>query len=1192
MSNEYLSDMVMPELLKSESSMVSEPPSPEVTVGNTSGTGVSSLPNSERMVLNEEQWNELFGESKEFSSFEGFSDESVEKTPCEGTETTGRGNNMVEETPCEGTETTGQPQRRKWSLAVNKIVMECYYRSDPSKRGYRKRMFGVWQEKGIFKITEQQLCNQARAIKTNGWLSELEHDEIKQKINNHINIPQEEDVNEDPVQVQNGISQEAPANGCSELVEQIENIAHDCNDDEQLVLQKLKDYLSGVKEIKPFSLKSKDKKQVKKRAQEVNQVIDRIPTRDITEDNSLICAGAAVVCEEFQSNVEGKRDNTEPMWKRRIKKRIDELRTAVSKLERKVEGKSRNIKGLSLIEKKYHTREKGVKTVIEELKQRIVATASKLKRYEQRILQFRQNRLFVIDQKKVYQELDGQTWDNTIIPDAQESCKFWSDIWDQPVVHNEKAEWIKEVKIKYSTIQKQEQMYIDVSKIKQQLRKTANWKAPGPDGVHGYWLKEFTKMHGRIARHLDDVLQSGVVPAWLNEGRTLLCVKDVSKGTAVDNFRPITCLPLLWKLFSGVISEDIYNHLIDRNIFPEEQKGCKKKCRGTQDQLIIDKMVLKNCKRRLTNMAVAWIDYRKAYDMIPHSWIKETLSIFGISQNIQTMMANSMPNWKTVLTTGRENLGEINIRRGIFQGDSLSPLLFVIALIPLTAILSKVQAKYQLGKGKGSINHLLFMDDLKLFGKDEREIESLVNTVRIFSDDIRMEFGLKKCGVILMKRGKLVEFDGIVLPNDTIMKTVDEDGYKYLGILELDDIMHQEMKGKFKKEYYRRVRKVLKSKLNGGNVITAINTWAVAIMRYGAGVINWNVMELKEIDRKTRKLLTMYRMHHPQSDVDRLYLPRKEGGRGLLSVEDCIRSGEKGLYCYLKESTEPLLKLVFEENIVKNDGEEDTDSFKERRRNERHDVLSKKKLHNQFHKATEEFRNEDTWKWLRRGELKKETEGTIFAAQDQSLRTNWIKANIDKQNISSLCRMCGKADETIAHVISECEKLAQKQYKLWRHDQVAKIIHWKLCEKFEFERGERWYDHQPEAVLENEKCKILWDFSIQTDHKLEHNKPDIVVVDKSNYSALIIDIACPFDTRVEKKETEKIDYYQDLKREIIRLWKLKKVTIIPIIIGALGTVNRNAKKWREKIEINCSLELLQKACLLGTAKIIRKVLDT
>ena len=95
------------------------------------------------------------------------------------------------------------------------------------------------------------------------------------------------------------------------------------------------------------------------------------------------------------------------------------------------------------------------------------------------------------------------------------------------------------------------------------------------------------------------------------------------------------------------------------------------------------------------------------------------------------------------------------------------------------------------------------MDDLKLFGKNEGEIESLVNTVRIFSDDIRMEFGLKKCGVILMKRGKLVEFDGTVLPNDKAMQSVDEDGYKYLGILELDDIMHQEMKGKFKREYYR-----------------------------------------------------------------------------------------------------------------------------------------------------------------------------------------------------------------------------------------------------------------------------------------------------------------------------------------------------------------------------------------------------
>ena len=94
----------------------------------------------------------------------------------------------------------------------------------------------------------------------------------------------------------------------------------------------------------------------------------------------------------------------------------------------------------------------------------------------------------------------------------------------------------------------------------------------------------------------------------MNQGRTILCVKDLSLGNSVENFRPITCLPVLWKIFNGILSEKIYDHLETEELIPEEQKGCPKGSRGMKDQLIIDKMVLLNCKRRKTNLAVAWID--------------------------------------------------------------------------------------------------------------------------------------------------------------------------------------------------------------------------------------------------------------------------------------------------------------------------------------------------------------------------------------------------------------------------------------------------------------------------------------------------------------------------------------------------------------------------------------------------------
>ena len=122
--------------------------------------------------------------------------------------------------------------------------------------------------------------------------------------------------------------------------------------------------------------------------------------------------------------------------------------------------------------------------------------------------------------------------------------------------------------------------------------------------------------------------------------------------------------------------------------------------------------------------------------------------------------------------------------------------------------------------------------------------------------------------------------------------------------------------------------------------------------------------------------------------------------------------------------------------------------------------------------------------------LKNETEGLILAAQDQALRTNAIKAKIDKSQTDSGCRLCKKVDEAISHLVSECEKLAQKEYKR-RRDKVALALHWDLCITYDFKCGSKWYEHVPEGVLESADVKILWDFTIQTDRRPGMLPPDI-----------------------------------------------------------------------------------------------------
>ena len=109
-----------------------------------------------------------------------------------------------------------------------------------------------------------------------------------------------------------------------------------------------------------------------------------------------------------------------------------------------------------------------------------------------------------------------------------------------------------------------------------------------------------------------------------------------------------------------------------------------------------------------------------------------------------------------MLYSGNSKLGEIEIKRGIFQEDSLSPLVFVLPLIPLSLILRKAEAAYEFSENKEKIKNLIFMDDLKLYSQGEKRLDSLVQTVRVFSEDIRMAFPIEKCPMLVMQKGKVV----------------------------------------------------------------------------------------------------------------------------------------------------------------------------------------------------------------------------------------------------------------------------------------------------------------------------------------------------------------------------------------------------------------------------------------------------
>ena len=194
------------------------------------------------------------------------------------------------------------------------------------------------------------------------------------------------------------------------------------------------------------------------------------------------------------------------------------------------------------------------------------------------------------------------------------------------------------------------------------------------------------------------------------------------------------------------------------------------------------------------------------------------------------------------------------------------------------------------------------------------------------------------------------------------------------------------------------------------------------------------------MDQRTRKLMTMHKALHPRDNVDRLHVSRREGGRGLASIEDSVDASTQWLEEYIQKHNGGLI------TAIRNDTDNTIDN---RMTITRKQKWEGKQLYGRFKWLINNISHDKTW--LRKGNFKRETESLRIAAQNNAVITNHIKVRIDKTKQNSKCRLCGDRDETINHIISECSKLAQKEYKT-RHNWVGKVIIWEMCKKFKFDQ--------------------------------------------------------------------------------------------------------------------------------------------
>ncbi|CAB0030643.1 unnamed protein product, partial [Trichogramma brassicae] len=539
-------------------------------------------------------------------------------------------------------------------------------------------------------------------------------------------------------------------------------------------------------------------------------------------------------------------------------------------------------------------------------------------------------------------------------------------------------------------------------------------------------------------------------------------------------------------------------------------------------------------------------------------------------------------------------MDSIRIERGIFQGDSLSPLWFCLALNPLSTLLRDSALGCRLRRDGEVISHLLFMDDLKLYAPKRPDLVKLLKITEDFSNSIRMEFGVDKCAVMHVQRGKVVNATNLHLSETISLRSLQEsETYKYLGMSQSLSIEDGNIKQTIKGRFFCRLTKVLKSLLSGGNKARAFNAWVMPLLSYSFGILRWTQTELDALDRRVRLLLTTHRMLHPRSSVMRLYIPRKCGGRGFLNAKtlhnrevcnlrDYFLNSECGMHRDVVAVDRNFTPLSFANENWRRPSVLSTE--------DRKNIWKSKVLHGRFYRA---LTGPDvdllaSVNWLRFGDLFGETEGFVCAIADEVMMTNNYRRYILRDGTVDICRACRRPGESLRHIISGCSHLANGEY-LHRHNLVAKIIHQQLALKYGLVESEvPYYKYTPAPVLENGRATLYWDRSVITDRTIVANKPDIVLTDRLTRQAILVDITIPHDENLVKAEKDKLTKYLDLAHEVTAMWDVDSTIIVPIVVSANGLIAKSLDQHLKRLSLDGWVKgQIQKAVLLDTARIVR-----
>ena len=825
------------------------------------------------------------------------------------------------------------------------------------------------------------------------------------------------------------------------------------------------------------------------------------------------------------------------------------------------------------------------------------------------------NAMFAQSPKKFYASLaQGQGPPTQFQPPSGEAVEgFWREIFSaEPQDLTNTAHELVDFREHIAALQRQYPAQEDSTcgvtddDVITVVKRRQGCKAPGPDGIPLWIWKHLNPLRNALAELLDKWWNGQAIPAWIVRGHTLLLPKAGKDLSLPGSYRPITLLNTTYTVWTSILNRRLNDSLKPILADFTEQRGAREGTAGVVETLLIDKCAIMDAKRHRRNLFQAFIDFKKAYDSISHPMLTEILTILAPPTPIIRAILDCMSKWATCFTIDqRRNLTTptIQLGRGVFQGDSLSPRLFTIALLPLTVALRQGSG-YTMGmQSRTIITHQLYMDDIKLYSSSQGHLNQLIHQVEKYGQLVGLQFGLEKCAQTQLWAGRPHEVD----PEMSIFRCLSaQESYKYLGIPQGSGIQVVDLHRSITEQLKSRTRKVWRSGLNARFKAMAHMSYALGVLGPILPILPFTQGDLLRLEGSLHKTLTRCGSFKRLSTAARLHLPRGLGGRGIPRISDLQTQALAStmLRVVLKSNSDTLLNAVMNHDFVQDSSrmthkvlfpalsravaglgelhiEDNIMRIGESKFGETGDLPKELSRLRQFLRKNVQCRLEAEsigkptgfyWKtlreikadlkssyaWLGNRGLRSQTEALVMAMQEDRLTTKSLEKRILKKVLpDEACRICGHATETLAHILTGCEAHGFASY-LARHNRML----WHVYSRIRVHYGADPSCQAPRAMEEvlplvrQGPMELHWDRPWVLASNVPHHRPDLVLVDHDQHKLWIFDGAVCAEPRLPTVEREKVARYQPLALALSTMDEYRgyNVAVLPLVVGARGGI--------------------------------------